>query len=635
MIPLLLSLLVAFPADAGRKSRVPDVVEDALAYATTDRSKAVQLLETEIESGPKAKFLPVLTLHAGEQQRLSGDLTAARKWFEASLAEDPGGEYADAATLGLTLVEAGNGLTAKGVSELQRIDEKAVLDTQNADRFLLLAVHATREADVSGVNKASKNALRYAKADPAVKARVKGALEKLATGNAPAIVTPGGDGDGSVLDRASTALSKGDRARAKSLAEKALAAAEPESFDALRAEYLIKRADSTAPVNADRIAVLLPMAGKYEAVGRQVQEAFEFGYRAGGGTRKLVFLDTDGTPEGAVAALEDAVLAQGVVGVVGPLLSDNTEAVVQAAAAMEVPLVSLSQANEDNEHDWVFQGVPSVGDQADTLARYVIEEENLKAFAIFAPESSYGQRAAAEFREAVEANGGTIQIETFYDPSAPALMDFAKVLGRKDYEARKAEWWRLKRDTEEAGGNLDNLVLPPIVDYDAIFLPDNARRVPIAAAALAFEEFPIGVFQPKKEEDPMPLLGLSGWNDDSLVGGGGEYVRNSRFTATFYAEEQQGFVSTFKADTGRTPSSLEAATVDAARLLGAATRSDIRTREDLQQALVAASAANAPTGVSGFQPETRRVDTDIRILTIDREGIKPVTRKRTTDSPPE
>ncbi len=635
MIALILSLLLATPADAGRRNRVPDVVEDALAFATTDRTKAVKLLENEIESGPKAKFLPVITLHAGEQQRLSGNLTAAKKWFEASLSEEPSGDWSDAARLGLVLVEAGNGITAKGVSDLQRIDEKSVLDTQNADRFLLLAVHATREADISSVNKSSKNALRYAKADPAVKTRIKNALEKLAKGGEPAVITAGSGDSGSIFDRANTALEKGDRERAKSLANKAMAQAEPESFEALRAEYLIKRADSTAAVDPDKIAVLLPMAGKYEAVGRQVQEAFEFGYRAGGGTRKLVFLDTDGTPEGAVAALEDAVLTQGAVGVVGPLLSDNAEAVVQAAAAMEVPLVSLSQANESVEHEWVFQGVPSVGDQADTLARYVMNEENLRDFAIFAPETSYGQRAAAEFREAVEANGGSIKAETFYDPEASALMEFAKILGKKDYEARKSEWWRLRREVEDAGGNTDNLVLPPIVDYDAIFLPDNARKVPIAAAALAFEEFPIGEFQPRKDEEPMPMLGLSGWNSDSLVGGGGEYVRNSRFTATFYGEEQGSFISTFKADTGRTPSSLEAVTVDAARLLGAATRSEITSRKDLQEALVEASTQETPTGASRFAEETRRVDTDIRILTIDREGIKPVTRSRASQTPPE
>src|SRR5690606_8544966 len=155
-------------------------------------------------------------------------------------------------------------------------------------------------------------------------------------------------------------------------------------------------------------------------------------------------------------------------------------------------LVSLSQSNEADGVPWVYQGVPSIGDQVDALVHHVMVTEGMKRFAIFAPDTAYGRRAAETFQQAVAAKSGTISVEVFYDSEAPALMPFASKLGRKDPEARKAELWRLRKEAEENGGNPSNVVLPPAMDFDAIFLPDNARRVPIACAALAYEEFPIG-----------------------------------------------------------------------------------------------------------------------------------------------
>ncbi|MCB9678833.1 MAG: penicillin-binding protein activator [Alphaproteobacteria bacterium] len=627
MIALLLSLLLTPQAHAGKRPQTPAVVEDALAFATTDRTKAVTLLEDALEAGTKPKDLAVVALHAGEQRRLSGDADAAKAWFEQSLEAGSEGEWADAARLGLVLTKAKSGLDAAAVADLKRINEKTVLDTQNADRFLFLTIDATRNSEVGKVNQYSKRALIYAKADPAVQTRVKAALEKLASGGPVQVAN---DDDAKLLDRARKALESGDRARAAELARQAESEAAPDSFEHLQAAYMVRRAEATAVVNPDLIAVLLPMSDKYEAVGRQVKEAFEFGYRAGGGTRKLRFVDTGATPEGAVAALETAVLQDGAVGVVGPLLSEATEQVVDAAAALEVPLVSLSQSNERDDLDWVFQGVPSIGDQADALAEFAMVREQMKAFAIFAPQTAYGERAAKEFRDAVEARGGTITVETYYDPAAPALMEFASKLGRKDYEARKWEFHKLKEEIEEKGGNPANAVLPPKIDFDGLFLPDNARKIPIACAALAYEEFPIGEFKPKRNQDPVPVLGLSGWNSPDLVAAGGEYVRGSRFTDAFFVDASDAFVAAYKADLQRTPSSLEAVAVDAGRLLGAATRGSIATRADLRQALLDVQISGAPTGATGFDADKRRVRSRIRILSIDRNSIVPVDAEPAT-----
>ncbi|MCB9668219.1 MAG: penicillin-binding protein activator [Alphaproteobacteria bacterium] len=620
----LLSLLS--PAHAGRKPVVPDAVEDALAYVETDRAKAIQILEAALADA-KPKTAGLLEVHVAEQYRLSGEADTAREHFQAAV--DSGDKSAKSAgEVGLVLLASSAGVDARGLQILEKADERALTDTQNADRLLLLAVDAARRDDAKAVGANTKRALALAKLDPATAERIPAAVEALKTGNTDVEVT--GGAEKSLLDRARTSLEKGDRQRAAELARQALAEAEEGSDDAMAAKYLERRATTAVAVDPKRITVLLPLSGKYEGAAKQVREAFEMGYQASGGTHQLVFVDTGATPESAVAALEKAVLDEGSVAVVGPLLSDTTEVVVKAAQAMEVPLLSLSQSNEEKA-SWVLQGVPSVGDQTAALVKHVMVQENMKRFAIFAPDTAYGHRAAESFRANVEERKGTISAEVFYDPEANALMPFAAKLGKKDDPARKGELWRLKKAAEDAGRDPGTIVLPPTIDYEAIFVPDSARKIPIACAALAYEEFPVGEFRPRAGETLIPLLGLNGWNQKGIVSAGGEYVRNSRFTDAWLPSDSAAFAAQYKEKTGRTPTSLEAVTVDAGRLLGAASRIGGADRAAFRDALKGAKVSGSTTGLTGLQEG--RPDTPIAILTITKEGIQPLGGSEETPTP--
>lgn len=629
MTLLTLLTLLSAPADAGRKPVTPDAVEDALAYAETDRSKAITILEDALTNA-RSKEMGVLALHAGEQNRLAGNVQAARAHFAAaSVSSDK--SAAKAADVALVLLDSSTGLDAQGLSVLQRADARSLTDTQNADRYLLLAVDAARRDDAKSVGANTKLALSYAKADAPTRDRIAASLESLKTGGADAVVVAPMGGGSDPLARARATLDKGDGPRAAALARKVMETAEPGTFEYKQAMYLEKRALSGVAVDPNLIAVLLPLSGRYEGAAKQVQGALQMGYDKAGGKKNLVFIDTGATPESAVAALEKAVLEQGALGVVGPLLSDTTDVVVEAAAAMEVPLLSLSQSNDNSEHDWILQAVPSVGDQTDALVKHMMVQENMKSFAIFAPDTTYGHRASSAFRTSVEARGGRISVEVYYDPKANALMEYAAKLGKKDMSERKNELYQLQAAARADGRDATKVVLPPKVDFEAIFIPDSARKIPIACAALAYEEFAVGRFRPRGGDTLLPLIGLNGWNNPSLVNAGGEYARNSRFTESFTPSKNDAFSSMYKAKTGRTPTSLEAVTVDAGHLLGAATLTNPTDRAGLRDALAAASITGSATGLTHL--DDRRTDTPIEILTIDRIGIRGINEVRAEPEP--
>ena len=72
------------------------------------------------------------------------------------------------------------------------------------------------------------------------------------------------------------------------------------------------------------------------------------------------------------------------------------------------------------------------------------------------------------------------------------------------------------------------------------------------------------------------------------------------------AGDANPFVVAYRERTSRTPSALEAATVDAGKLLASAARADADTRAEFREALLAATAPDAITGATGFKPTACR-----------------------------
>jgi ABC-type branched-subunit amino acid transport system substrate-binding protein len=617
---LIAAALALAPLSACAKAPAADIIDDALAAAPGDRRAAALRLEEALAtaSDDEAAWIQ---LHLGEQYRLLGEARAARQAFRQAagsgvVGASRGGE------LGLAVL-AGEPIEDEALGHLRSVGEKDLPDTLNADRYLLLALLAADANDPDRTADLVQKALRFAASDPQVDARVRTRLEAVA-GPRP---TPGGDAPDPVA-RLDEAVAAGNRDRVLRLADELRAEAEATDDPDLLAiaEYADDRLDR--PVRPRTVAVLLPLSGKYKGVGGQIRKALELGWEAGRPGRQLVFLDTGEDAASAVSALEEAVLERGAVAVLGPLRSELAVEVARVANALRTPLLGLHQDPEAaDERPWVIDGLSTPEAQVEALVDYVMGVRGMEAFAIFAPDTPYGQGAADAFTAAVEAREGRITVREHYDPEATDLIPFAKKLGRKDYEGRAYEFREIKKTIEEAGGDPSRAVLPPVIDFDAIFLPDNRRRVPVAAAGLAYEEFPVGQFQIDKDGPTYPLLGLSGWNHPQLLTTGGPYVRDSLFVDVWHPEAPADatFARDFEAAVGRTPNTLEAQVWTAARIAAAAARAEAPTPEAFREALLAARLdAPTATGAVGVDTEAARLGHAHHVLTLDREGIQEI-----------
>lgn len=619
---LMFALVLALqaPAALAGKRVKPDLVEDALAFAANgDREKAARSLEDAIANDATLSDdqRDILRLHAAEQRRLLGQRDAAWDLYRAVVdGGRPGASLAG--TLGITLLDAERGMDAALAERLAAPDEREVIATQNADRYLLLAIFANGVGDEVAFKEASRKAQAFAREDGDVLVRVRTALDAL-EGRPAAGDRPAAEGPRSPLAKAEEAWSQARREDALRLADEAIALA-PDSDDARAAAYLKRKVEGNWAPDPQKIGVLLPLSGKYLTVGQQIQKALELGY--GAGSRRLVFVDNGETAETAQQALEKLVFEDRVIAVVGPLRTEGALEVARAADAMRVPLVSLAQTTGlTDSRPWVLQGTPTPADQVHALLDFVMTTKGMDAFGIFAPDSPYGHLAADVFEAEVTQRGGTIAIKGFYDSAAMNVGPAAQVLGRKDYEARNDELTELRKQTKENGGDPARVVLPPIVDFDAMFVPDSASRVPIACAGLAYEEFPMGDFKPTKASVPFPMLGLSGWNSDNLITTGGPYLRGGYFTDVYRAGTDPAFEEKFRAGIGHTPSAIEATAYDLGALLARTAAGPAKTTAEFRDALLATKLDSAATGTDAFAADTRNAEHHVRIYQVTAKAI--------------
>jgi branched-chain amino acid transport system substrate-binding protein len=181
------------------------------------------------------------------------------------------------------------------------------------------------------------------------------------------------------------------------------------------------------PVDTERhrVALLVPQTGPDAPVGTSIANAVTLALLDTRSDR--VRITTYDTGMGAAAAAQQAI-ADGNKLILGPLLADDVRAVQPIARAANVPLISFS-----NDSSVAGNGTYLLGfEPGQSVGRVVghARGAGLLRFGALVPRSTYGDRALASMREAVEAAGGTLVASESYDRSATGLSGAARRLGR-------------------------------------------------------------------------------------------------------------------------------------------------------------------------------------------------------------
>jgi ABC-type branched-subunit amino acid transport system substrate-binding protein len=218
--------------------------------------------------------------------------------------------------------------------------------------------------------------------------------------------------------------------------------------------------------------------------------------------------------------------------------------------------------------------------------------------------------------------------------------DEVKQIGEKEKDP-----FRRRKAVDKAREALD-----PVIDFQAVFIPDFARNVKLIAPALAVEDVVTQTCLPeevarirkstgRKDLEAVQLLGANTWGgDDTLFdtspGAPGRHLRCAIFVDGFFAGSARpatkAFVDAFakKYPQVKAPSILEASAHDAIRMArDLVVDRRVQTREDLRAGLVAVRGFKGATGDLSFGPD-RTPQKELFYLLVDpAAGLRELTRE--------
>jgi branched-chain amino acid transport system substrate-binding protein len=389
--------------------------------------------------------------------------------------------------------------------------------------------------------------------------------------------------------------------------------------------------------------VAVPLSGRFKGWGEAILQGVNLGLPEGGGFR-VVAKDTRGEPEGAAEALEQ-LASEGAVAVIGGVA--NAEALRSATTAQQLglPLLSLSKVEGVTDgRPFVLRLMLTASAQATALADWAVAKRGMKQFAVLWPDVPYGNELMSAFWDEVEARGGEFRgagayeaDRTNFGPLVRDIVGKARLEERSDWVEAQREIYKEVKDPFRRAKALEKARkdLPPLVDFDALFIPDFARGVSLLAPALAVEDV-VTTCDPRelerirkasgREVRPVQLLGGNGWDDPALVEKAARYVECAVFVDGFFAgserPETRRFVQAFQEKFGRTPTILEASAYDAARMVAQAVdRDKAQGREAVRTALAGMRSFPGATGEISFDPRGEPVRT-LFFLTIDKGGMR-------------
>jgi branched-chain amino acid transport system substrate-binding protein len=383
------------------------------------------------------------------------------------------------------------------------------------------------------------------------------------------------------------------------------------------AKDLMERIERIVQVEPNVIGCLLPLSGPFAIYGQEVLHGLELGLDIFRETDKnlssleLVIRDTEGKPERAREAIRELVEKERPLVIIGPLLSRVAEEVVTLAQELEIPIITLSQSEGiTSAGEMVFQNCLTPEDQVRSLTNKVLGEIGLKRFAILHPDNAYGRYFMNKFWDEVEFHGAIVTAVEAYDPKDTDFATPIKKMVGLFYPRPKPEGEEEKGSEEKP---------EPIIDFDAVFIPDSYERAALIASQLAFYDVV-----------DVTLLGTNLWDSPKLIEIAGRYVRGAIFPSGFFAGSGfrgvDHFVEQYQLNFQEKPGLLAAIGYDTIRIIKEIVREggeNIRTREDLRSALAGIEGFEGVTGPMAFDSE-RRAQRSPLLLTISGRHLLPL-----------
>jgi len=360
-----------------------------------------------------------------------------------------------------------------------------------------------------------------------------------------------------------------------------------------------------------KVGVLAPLTegnsdiGKYMVKGVQIAvESYNKNYIP---SIDLIIYDTKGNLIETAKKMHELLEINKVDAIIGPALSSC--ATVAAAMMIQNPEVIMitPTATDDGiaelSHN-VFQLNITAGVLSRSIARYAVDNLQIKEFAIITPLSEYGKTSTILFKEEVKRLGAKIVAEESFEEGTSDFKIQFESLRKKLAEAQ----WK-KTGVENSMKSKDKALYltDSTIDIGGLFIPAESEDVVKIAAQVYFYRI------------RSQLLGSNGWRSNTTIMDGKQYVNNALFSDSYEINSQDqkwlNFSQLYKnrfneaADKIISPLGYDAAGVLCSIFIKS------RENKSLADELRNISGYNGVTGIISFN-NGQGVNTEVEILKI-------------------
>ncbi|MBI3185307.1 MAG: penicillin-binding protein activator [Myxococcales bacterium] len=420
-----------------------------------------------------------------------------------------------------------------------------------------------------------------------------------------------------------------------------------------QAKELLTRSGRRSETKPNVLGVILPMSGKYKQLGEAVMRGV--GLALGGSGLEVVVKDSQGDVNLAGKQVEELVFDEGAIAIIGPLLGDEARRAALVAEELQIPVLTLAKSEDITAiGPHVFRNMLTNSQQAQALADYAMETLGYKRFALLYPDIPFGDELANQFWDEVLKRGGEVRgaekyahDQTTYTTQVQSLVGRGEHrLERADYRERLQEIQQARYDAYRKRKAIEKLnsQLEPVVDFEALLIPDSWQRVGLVTPALAVEDIITNACDPKDLErikkttgrrnlKTVTLLGTSTWSSPKgrsglpeLIERGGKFVTCSVYVDGFFADSDRPatkkFVHAFQeAYKDTQPTLLDATGYDSAMMIRRLVeKSSPRTREELMLGLATLRDFDGATGRTHFN-DRREAMKPLFFLSIESNGV--------------
>ncbi|MBI2026239.1 MAG: molecular chaperone DnaJ [Deltaproteobacteria bacterium] len=351
-----------------------------------------------------------------------------------------------------------------------------------------------------------------------------------------------------------------------------------------RASEWSQKMDASYQAKSSKIAVFLPLTSP--KIAFLAQQALH-GIKLAADSLEIVLVDSSEKTSVELQKDVERVVAEGkVIAAIGGLLPDEARTIALHAQGLGLPLLTLS-LKEDlvDIGNYIFRATDTYQSQTKYIAQKAIDSFGYRKFAILYPRNDFGMSLSKIFYDTVVSLGGTVTALQYYEPTQTDFRaEFAKISGTFFLADRLIESELQKRFFQaryERSARIKDLELSPIIDFDAIFVPDFSKTLIQIAPHLKYSNL-----------EKVPLLGVESWKAHDLLEKSAELLEGSYMTDSFFEESMKASVQEFRNEFYKQfelmPTNIAAQAYDSMSILKNISMSGTAvTREEFRNALAA------------------------------------------------